>query len=67
MSYSIVGFETFEEQVAVAVETYYDRQTRSWVSFLVDADGNPIGDSLYDGTKADRDASIRMLQSQIDK
>lgn len=67
MTYEIVGFdpETYEEPVAVDVSTSYDRQTRSWVSFLVDADGNQVGDAMYDGARPDRDASVRMLRARL--
>jgi hypothetical protein len=54
-----------DEPLAVAVETWYDRQTRSWITYLVDAEGHQLGAAAYDGTRADRDASIRHLELRI--
>lgn len=51
-----------DDDVPVAVESTYDRTTRSYVTVMVDADGLQVGDALYDGTKADRDASVRQYR-----
>ena len=66
-SYTIIGFdaEAYEEPVAVKVESTYDRSIRSYVTILVDANGEQVGDAMFDGTKADRDASVRTLNSRI--
>lgn len=64
MGYTI-RTEAPEEPIAVRVSTWYDRHTRSYVSQLVDAAGRPVGDASYDGTKADRDASVRSLSREL--
>lgn len=33
------------------VETWYDRQTRNWVTQLKDTKGNQVGDAAFSGTK----------------
>jgi hypothetical protein len=53
------------DEIAHKVESYYDRQTRSWVSFLVNRRGDQLGDASYDGTKDDRDASMRALTKKL--
>lgn len=63
--YEIVGFEPTPDPVPVAIETVYDRSLRSWRTMLVDADGHQVGDAAYDGTKADRDASIAALRRKL--
>jgi len=54
-----------EDTEAVRVEQFYDRSTRSWVTYLVDAHGYQTGDALYDGTKADAAASKARLESEL--
>jgi len=53
------------DEIAAKVESYYDRQTRSFVSFLTNRRGDQLGNASYDGTKADRDASLRSLRARI--
>jgi len=35
------------------VDTWYDRQTRSWVTQLLNEEGNQIFDAFYAGNKED--------------
>jgi hypothetical protein len=44
------------------METFFDRSTRSYVTMLVHENGDQCGDAMYDGTKADRDASRRIIE-----
>jgi hypothetical protein len=48
------------------VDSFYDNASKNYISRLVDADGNQIGDAITDGTAADRAVSTRTLRKQID-
>lgn len=61
----IDGTQDTYEQTAVAVEQWYDRSIRSWVTILVDADRAQIGDANFDGTRADAKVSKAQLERQI--
>lgn len=50
-----------------AVQWWYDRHARSWVTVLVDHDGNQIGDASYDAQKVGRDCSIKEKKQEADK
>ena len=55
MDYAVVGFDPDaidRSETPVAVEQWYDRQTRSWVTYLINADGGQVGDASYDGNRA---------------
>lgn len=54
-----------QETMKLFVRTWYDRSSRNWISQVVDEKGNQVGDSLYDGTKKDAEASHRFLRSQV--
>lgn len=48
--------DTFGD-VPTIIESKWDRSIRSYVTLLLDAGGTQYGPAMYDGTKADRDAS----------
>lgn len=49
------------------VVTWYDRSERAWITYVQDDAGTQVGDAMVDGTKADRDASVRYLQGRVDR
>lgn len=49
------------------VRTWYDRAIRSWVTQIVDEEGNQIGDASYSGSKSGRDFDIRTAKEMIQK
>lgn len=49
----------------LTVRTWYDRQSRNWISQVVNEKGWQIGDSIYDGTKAAAQRSHEYLRHQI--
>ena len=51
--------------IPVKVDSWYDRRTRSWITLLLDCHGNQVGDSHYNGTKAGRDFSIRIMSEKL--
>jgi len=55
---------TYEEQVPTSVETFWDRYTRCYITILNDQHGVEI-ESNTDGTKADRDASVKSFKRRI--
>lgn len=57
---------THEDATPVRVEQWYDRGTRSWVTYLVDATGTQVGESYYDGTRADAAVSKSMLEKELE-
>lgn len=65
--YTIVGFdpETYEEPTPVRIDQYFDRQTRSWITLLLEANDNQVGDAAYDGTRADARASLATMRKRI--
>ncbi len=50
-----------EPETAVAVQTWYDRSTRSWVTRLVDENGAQVGDSVYTATRSGADMAANDL------
>lgn len=60
------GTTTSDPTEQLSVETWYDRRTRSWVSRIVNGFGTQLGVAEYNGTRADRDASVCSLQLRID-
>jgi len=65
-SYTIVGFdtETWTAPVPTKVESYWSREGRYFITILTDENGYEM-DSATDGTKADRDCSVRSFQRRI--
>lgn len=51
----------------LVVTTWYDRGTRSWVTQLLDAEGNQQGNAEYDGDRTGADYSRGMLAAKADR
>ncbi len=47
------------------IVTWYDRQTRSWVTQLKDRIGNQVGEAQYNGSKTGARASERELLKKL--
>jgi hypothetical protein len=47
------------------VDSRWDPHARSWITVLQAADGGQVGEAMYDGTRADRAASIRTMEARL--
>lgn len=67
MGYRIVGYDPddYVEPVPSSIESYWSRTGRYYITILRDQTGVEM-DEAVDGTKADRDASVRSFQRRID-
>jgi len=48
-------------ETATAVTYWYDRYTRLWTVYLLDADGAQVGGAQYGATRAEAEAEARFL------
>lgn len=44
--------------------TWYDHNTRSWITRVLDAEGNQVGNAEYDGHRAGVDFSRKLFFSK---
>lgn len=49
---------------ATAVEAWYDRSTRNWIAYLVDADGAQVGPAQFSYSKDEAMDNMRYLARQ---
>ncbi|MCU0505712.1 MAG: hypothetical protein MUE82_08065 [Chloroflexi bacterium] len=59
--------DALDEGHTLRVDSVYDRSVRSYRTMLVDERDYQVATACYDGTKADRDASVRTLTRLLDE
>ena len=63
---SIGGSWTVEENAPVAVKTWYDRSRRNYEIWLVDVDGNQVGETKYGFSKEEKNLIVKELESELE-
>ena len=53
---------TVELKKGYYIDSYYDKNTRSYITTLKDEDGNQIRDAYYSGNMTDRNADIQYMK-----
>lgn len=53
---------TIELKKGYIIDSYYDKQTRSYITTIKDNEGNQIGDALYSGNMTDRNTDVQYFK-----
>lgn len=53
---------TIELKKGYTIDSYYDKNTRSYITTLRDEDGNQVRDAYYSGNMTDRNADVQFIK-----
>ena len=70
MGYILIGLSDEPDdlfETPVRVEQWWDRHGRSWVTILVNAAGQQVGDAMFDGERTGAAVSKATMQKRLDE
>ena len=59
-----LGYESQFDETVVAIDAWYDRHSRSWCIQLLNKEGFQVGNAVWVGNRADKDAEVAWLKKQ---
>lgn len=57
-------YEPFDTKVT-KIDAWYDRHSRAWCIQKLNKDGYQVGDAIWVGDKASKDAVVKELQEEL--